>query len=620
MKSVRRIICLLLAVFLVIGMAAALAAEGGSGDYPAGVQAEAPIPDIQAAVEDKDEVVYARLSGDGSAQSIYVVNHFSLSGIGWITDYGDYTSVLNLTDLQPIKLENGTVSVPTSNESFYYQGNLAGNDLPWVYNIEYRLNGASVSPESLGGSSGSLEIRLTSSQNNAVDAIFFNNYMQQITITLNNDDCSNIRADGATVANAGKNRMLVFTVLPGQNADITVSADVVDFEMGGIDINAMPFSMSFDIPDTDGMLDEFSLLTDAIAALNDGVGLLKDGAVLMASGSAELREGSSEFLDGLSQLSLNSNQLTGASAQIMGALSIIADSLNSTDFSPDMLAELARLPGLIAQLADGLNQVVDGMKEQKDAYSQAYSALDKAIAGIPGNMITGEQLQSLYAKADEDERALLDQLIEGNTAASAVMGAYEQTKQVFASVTTTLDSLSRSNIPVMLDIMSAQISGALSDVDIMAQLGQLIDGMSELSRNYAGFHSGLSAFMQGVSALNDGYSALDGGIGELSGGIAETSGGIAELHDGTVLLAAETSDIPNLIKHEIENLISEFSSAEFEAKSFTSGRNVNISFVQFVFKTEGIQKPAAENSAPIDAEQPSFWDRVAQLFGRGGAL
>ena len=611
MKTMKRILCSIPALAIVLGMAAASAAESGtiSAARPVSLSASQP-----ATVADKDEVVYARLSGDGSARNIYVVNHFTLQSGGKITDHGDYTSVVNLTDLQPISLDSGEVTVLAPGESFYYQGNLAGTNLPWLYNIEYRLNGAPTPPESLGGKSGNLEIRMASTRNDAVNAIFFNNYMQQITITLNSENCANIRADGATSANAGKNRMLVYTVLPGQNADITISADVADFAMAGIEITAMPFSMSFDIPEMDGMLDEFTLLADAISELDDGVGKLNDGASLMASGSVELRDGSSEFMSGLSQLNANAGQLTSASAQINDALSLIGSSLDSADISSDMITELARLPETLAQLADGLDRVSDGMKEQKDAYSQALAALDKAISDIPGQQFSEAQLHRLYAKADDDEQALLSQLIESSAAAAAVKGTYEQTRQAFASVTTALDSLSRSNISAMLNFISAQIGGALSGNDMMGQLGQLTDGLLELSLNYAEFHGGLRSFMQGLSALGAGYAELDGGIAEFSGGISEMSGGVAELHAGTNLLAAETSNIPELIKHEVENLISEFSSAEFEAVSFTSERNSGVSFVQFVFKAEGIERPAAERVAAADADQLSFWDRVVKLF------
>ena len=413
MKRIKRFFIILIAFLLIMGAAEIFAAETDTEGGPAG------IPDGPAAVKDKDEVVYARLFENGNVRSIYVVNHFTLSGGGVITDYGGYTSVLNLTDLQPVALSGGTVKVGSTSENFYYQGYLAGTDLPWLYRIEYFMNGSPANPAEIAGKSGRLEIRLSSTRNPAVSEVFFYNYMQQITITLDGDKCANIAADGAAVANAGKNRMLVFTVLPKQNADIIVTADVRDFEMAGIDITAMPFSMSFDIPDIGDMLGGLYLLTDAIVELKDGVGKLDDGVSEMAAGSELLRAGSGEFLGGLTQLSANSSMISDASAQINGALSMIAASLTDSGDMPD-IGLLTRLPDVLNLLTSGLNRVSTGLIQLKDSYGQAYAALDrlnekrwrKETLDALANIREALFLNSDFEWAAEQSRKFLDMIID----------------------------------------------------------------------------------------------------------------------------------------------------------------------------------------------------------------
>lgn len=46
--------------------------------------------------------------------------------------------------------------------------------------------------------------------------------MTQITFTLNTA-CSDVQAEGATMAAAGENQTVAFTVLPGRNADCTLT-------------------------------------------------------------------------------------------------------------------------------------------------------------------------------------------------------------------------------------------------------------------------------------------------------------------------------------------------------------------------------------------------------------
>ena len=615
MKKVKRIPIILAAFVFLAGVVGALAV-GSAPDGQEWVGLTAGVSGQPASVKDKDEVVYARLSENGIVKGIYVVNHFTLLSGGVITDHGDYTAAVNLTDLQPVALADGTVTVQTDSENFYYQGYIIGDVLPWLYSIEYFLDGEPAGTEELAGKSGRLEIRMKSAKNTAVNDVFFNNYMQQITIALDGDKCADIAADGASAANAGRDRMFVFTVLPKQNADIVITANVRDFEMAGIDIAAMPFSMSFDLPDMRNIRGNLGLLVGAIAELRDGIGALNDGAYELADGSAMLRQGAFEFYDGLSQLSENSLLISDASEQINSALALIAAALTDSEDIPD-IGMLTRLPDVLDLLTGALRQVFDAMKQLEESYKPAYDALDSAVSAIPGYQIGEPQTGSLYSKADDDERELLDRLIENYMAAQAVKEVYSQAKPVLASVTVTLDSLSAmiDSTAEMLGGISALIGGALSDYDIIGQLGELTEGLSELSRNYAVFHSGLVTFMLGVSEAAAGYSELYEGITGLGRGAEGVARGIGEVYGGTTLLADEVSDIPAMVDTMIDDIASSYSGAGFEPVSFTSDKNSDTGFVQFVFKTDGISIPP-EVAAPSEAVQLNFWDRLMKLFGK----
>ena len=571
-----------------------------------------------AEVADKDEVVYARLSSGGDVRNIYVVNRFTINKGGTFTDYGDYASVVNLTNLGPLTISNGEVSAIAESGNFFYQGNLSGNDLPWVYSIQYFLDGTQIQPENLAGASGALKIRLTSAPNDAIDGVFRDNYMQQITVTLDIYKCENIITSGASVANAGKNRLLVYTILPGSGADIMISADVMNFEMAGIEITAMPFSMSLDMPDIGGMLDDFVLLSDAIAQLNDGVSKLKDGAAEMVDGAVELTNGSSEFYSGLTQVDDGSSLLTGASAQIRNALSQISTALQSADGLPadSMMADLEQLPAGLAQLADTLAHVPSGISQLKEGYTQAYSALDGAIKDIPGYQISEEQITGLLEKADDEEIVLLRNLMESHVAAVGVKRTYELVMQVLASVPASLDNLSVSvNVIVsILQGISTQIGDALSGGDIMGQLQQLVDGIAELAANYTAFHEGLVVYTQGIGELSSAYGDLDSGIASLSGGLSGMHDGITELYDGTSEMADKTADMPDQIQNEVDSLLDGYMGGGFEPVSFTSSENSDVSFVQFVFKAEGIELPEIEAAVEDTASRATVWDRLIQLF------
>lgn len=115
----------------------------------------------------KDENVYVNLNQDGSVANIYVVSEYMLD-----------------------------------------------RDI----SISYTLDGKEISAKEMAGAEGQLEIYINIKDNPDSDDTFFDNYLMQATMTLNTDQCSNITAEGATEANVGKNRQLLYNIMAGLNS------------------------------------------------------------------------------------------------------------------------------------------------------------------------------------------------------------------------------------------------------------------------------------------------------------------------------------------------------------------------------------------------------------------
>lgn len=203
------------------------------------------------AIYEKDENVYGTLAGDGETEALYIVNEFDVTNGGTIEDHGDYDTVANLTDMSDIKSSDGLQTISVDKGMFYYQGNIENGDLPWDFGITYTLDGQEVEADSLAGESGHLVIHITSSPNDAVDAMFFRTYMLQVSFSVPAEDCSNISAGSGTIADAGENRQITYTVMPGESGDLTFEADVDDFEMSAISIAGA--SMASSIAASTGM-------------------------------------------------------------------------------------------------------------------------------------------------------------------------------------------------------------------------------------------------------------------------------------------------------------------------------------------------------------------------------
>ncbi|MFV8827503.1 YhgE/Pip domain-containing protein [Alkalihalobacterium sp. APHAB7] len=563
-------------------------------------------------ITSKDEVVYATLSPTGETEEIYVVNILDVAKAGAIFDYGTYSNVKNLTDLSEIQQVNNTVHIEAPEGKFYYQGNLQNVELPWEIEVSYSLNGSKITPEILPGQDGQLQIHISTSANEKVNSVFYENYLLQISIELDLTKFSNIEAPDGTISNVGKNQQVTFTVLPEQLGDLFVEAQVSDFEMQGIEIAAVPSSMSIEVPETN-MTDDMQSLSDAIQKLNDGVREFRSGIAELNDGVYSLRNGSGKFQEGIGELNQSSPKLIEASTTIHNSLSMISKSISENSQDMD-LGELQQLPKGLSQIAGGLLQTADGLSLLNENYSVAYSTLGEAMNKIPDYSISEEEILALYASGADS--ATIDKLVETYSAALTAKGTYNAVKAGFDAVNTTLSEISTGvkEMGTTLATISKDLSLSLESMEMIDSFVQLEKGMKELSAGYGEFHSGLVDYTNGVSQLSNSYSSIHSGLVDLSKGTGELKTGAAELQEGTNKLYESTSNLPEQMQEEIDQMIADYDKSDFDAISFISPKNTKINSVQFVMKTEKIEKDEVDSSPIEEEDEMNFWSRLWALF------
>ena len=382
-----------------------------------------PVTSVSAAEipSPKEEIVYGILNLNGSVSNLYVVNIFNG---GAITDHGNYSDISNITTSEKINLNGEQITINTNADKFYYQGTLENKELPWDIAIKYFLNDKEISGTELAGKSGKLKITVSVKQNNKINSTFFDNYALQIALLLDNNLCSNIKAKNATVAEAGSKKQLTYTVLPGNGIDITMTADVHDFEMEAITINGIKLSLGITF-DSDEFTGQISELSDAIKGLDDGAAELLDGLNQLSSGMQKYIDGMKAFKNGLEQLSGGAGNLnTGATALknglseltnqndslIYGALAIQQASFDSVNaqFSekglglPILTPEnystiLSPIPDLatVKKQLDGVVQFAQGLKSYMDGVVQ----LGKGASDLASGTSEFESSSSVIASS-----------------------------------------------------------------------------------------------------------------------------------------------------------------------------------------------------------------------------
>lgn len=565
---------------------------------------------VQALAPPKDEVVYGKLLADGTVEQVYVVNAFTLPEKSLVLDQGNYSEVLNLSNTNPIDYKNGTIAVSAEQGRFYYQGNMRSKELPWLLNIKYSLDGQSIPASGLSGRAGAFEMRMIIDRNPKVDEVYFKNFVLQITMTVNAEKAINLLAEGATIANAGGDKVINWMVLPGQTAEYVFTADIKNFSMAGLQISAVPLQLKFEMPDMTQFTGQFADLHNGVAELNSGAQKLLEGANSLVSGAAESASGAqtlanngprlasglsdlkdgivqygqglSSYVDGVAQLGSGSDQVLTGFRQFtdgLDALKVNGDSLSSG--SSDIAAALAQMAALMsggqtpdsgsaAQLSDlvsGSQAFYEGLKATSEGLTAITGPLTETSAGLAG-------LSSGLTDAAEALPNIAEGLNQSNAGFSNLLDSFVIPAPVVGSELSAqlgLRDPGNPDVQILLGYIegsSAETSGRLSA--LKSGLGDLLTGYQNLSSGLDSAASGISTAASNLATLSEGLIEISTNLEALNTGLTTLVSSYSALNDGIAALASQLEQLPQLAAG-ISTLSSEYASFDTGLKAYVDG-------------------------------------------------
>ncbi|MBQ9991622.1 MAG: hypothetical protein IJP31_11900 [Lachnospiraceae bacterium] len=613
----------------------------------------------------KEEVVYISIHPDGSLKEIHVVNSFEPEDDGQILDYGEYEELRNMTTVDKINYENGKITINTGAGKLYYEGKLTDKEMPWLIVIHYNLDGKEYLAEDIAGKSGKLKLTMSIQRNPRAEASFFNGYALQATFLLDTKKCKNIVAEGATIANVGKNKQITYTILPGRETQIEITSTVEAFEMEGIAINGVRLSMDMDIDEADYQ-DKLDEITDAVTELDDGVGSLKEGTGKLQTGADELYDGTdklyqgistlgdgvntlysatgtlvtkvgelhsgvgslsggiNELSDGLGDLAGKNAELTGAAFSVFESLCVAAETqLSANGITVDLT------PANYADVLNGISGSIDTTAVREQAYQ---AALKQVTAQINAQ---AEQLYEAYVQSLQaaGQNVSVDDLTEEekegirNQAIQEMMNSSEVQTQIENAVSSAGSAITAgiSSLKSQLDSYNTFYQGLLAytsgvgyvasgAVSLQNGANTLYSGIDLLHTSVYELHAAVGELREGTTQLDDGAKEVNEGVKELSDGAKKLDDGARELADGTGKFTDEVSGLDSKVEEEIDSLLSSVLGEEEEIVSFVSEKNTQIRSVQFVIKTDAIQVTEAETVVEEVQESVSFWEKLTELF------
>ena len=336
--------------------------------------------------------------------------------------------------------------------------------------------------------------------------------MNNSGLALNTKQCKNIKADGATAANSGDNKQLMYNIMAGQEKDITITTDVDDFEMDPISISGVP--MSFDI-NTDDM--DTSALTDKTKDLTDGVKSLNDGAKQLQKQTKNLPNLMTQMTSAITQLNTGSSQLADKDAwnqiesgftQIEAALKQMKSGLNQMDqqgLAP-MIASLEN-GGALKEGVESLDQGITAADAYNEKLKSVASNYDSQVETL-GKVIkeqksASSQTKQSTVKTGEDSKTEEGTYKEDHTETSKETSTDEDGNTV----------ITVTNNIYMTNTQNTETSSN-ADIDTLESL------YKSMSQNSAVFHAILNG---SGSSENPGLSTV---LSQLSGGTTQLKSGL----------------------------------------------------------------------------------------------
>ncbi|WAA11693.1 hypothetical protein [Fervidibacillus halotolerans] len=533
---------------------------------------------------EKEEVVYVTLNEKGDQTGMYIVNRFVIDRPGIIIDYGPYTQLENLTDLQKMEQNGDEITFSASEDLFYYKGTVDHLPLPWDFDFTYQLNGENGSPKELLGKDGSFKMEITIRKNDNAMEGFFENYMLQISIAFHSGKFKNLKADEGIIANVGENKQVRFTVMPGNEKQLTITADVEKFQMGQIEITALPSSIAIDKPDSSHMKQEFTSLSNATFDLYNGIASFHQSLGQFLDGFTNLTEGSSQYQSGMERLDEGSQQLVDGGDSILSAL----ETLNSTSFpsNEQKYENIQLLHQAIVNIEEGLTSTMDELANVKEGYDQAYQSLDTALRSLPDTQISDADIQKLYAS--NADPSIIHQLIENYHASVSVKEAYFTSQPSFQMLSDSLDNLIAflQGMQFQLQQIADELNHLVQSMPTKDKTKQLQEALQSLTDTFKSFQIGVKGYVANIHNLTKEYENIHLGMRQFAKGKNNVLEGSQKLQKGAMALHHATKDLPNEVDEEIQKLFLEYDKSDYKPVSFASKKNTSVSSVQFVIKTE----------------------------------
>lgn len=490
---------------------------------------------------EKTETVYSVLNSDGSISDTIVSS--------WLHDEDGINNIketLNLTDVKNIKSnekpskDGNTYTWNAKGNDVYYEGT-ATKQLPVSVKIRYELDGQEMSAKDIEGKSGHLKLMISFTNNysevkniNGKSIVIHPSYLAGGMLNMSTGKFSNVKCESGKIVNDGTNEMLAFANIPGLNEtlksagldkvnnqlgisdDVTVEADVNDFDLGSIMVG---MTNEIDLASELGEIGSVSELTDGIDQLIEADDQLIDGSKQLYDGTTQLKEQAAPLTGSSDQV----RQLSAGAIQLNDGVKALQTGLTAYTNGVDTLAagsqQLYGIPQGVSQIQNGVSgnlgqgktNLLDGATQLNEGLKQLEAQVNTLnpteLETMQGQIQTAMGTLGGMQKTINDDIEKLDGLSNSLTIASGKINDINQYNDDLKSDVETL----KDHVSVLKD----QISNKNNEIDeknneIKEQINLINDQINKINQATKDANSNIdTAYTTAVTALNEAKSATD---------------------------------------------------------------------------------------------------------------
>lgn len=490
---------------------------------------------------EKTETVYSVLNSDGSISDTIVSS--------WLHDEDGINNIketLNLTDVKNIKSnekpskDGNTYTWNAKGNDVYYEGT-ATKQLPVSVKIRYELDGQEISANDIQGKSGHLKLMISFTNNysevkniNGKSIVIHPSYLAGGMLNMSTGKFSNVKCESGKIVNDGTNEMLAFANIPGLNEtlrsagldkvnnqlgisdDVTVEADVNDFDLGSIMVG---MTNEIDLASELGDIGSVSELTDGIDQLIEADNQLIDGSKQLYDGTTQLKEQAAPLTGSSDQV----RQLSAGAIQLNDGVKALQTGLTAYTNGVDTLAagsqQLYGIPQGVSQIQTGvsgnLGQGKTNLLDGATALNEGLKQLEAQVNTLNPNEL--DTMQSQINTAMGNLASMQNTITADSEKLDGLSGSLTTASNAITDITKYNDELKTDVDKLKEDVsnLKDQISNKNNEIDeknneIKEQINLINGQINKINQATKDANSNIdTAYTTAVNALNEAKSATN---------------------------------------------------------------------------------------------------------------